>query len=410
MVMAAPGVFPRRVLLGVTGGIAAYKTPHLVRALVKAGAEVQVVMTPAAHDFVSPLVLSTLSKRPVLTEMVQQQPGTAVWNDHVHLARWADLLLIAPATAHTLAKMAHGLCDNLLLACWLSAECPVFAAPAMDLEMYQDQAVRANLALLQERGVHLIGPEEGELASGLYGLGRMTGPEAIVEQLITSLASRSPLAGKQVLVTAGPTREAIDPVRYIGNRSTGKMGFALATEAAARGAKVELITGPVALRSDHPAIRRTDVESAAEMARSAKAQFPHCDVAILSAAVADWRPVQAASSKMKKGEQAPALVLEPTEDILAWMGSEKRPGQVLVGFALETDNERAHAEGKLARKNLDLVVLNSLRDAGAGFGHDTNKVALIDARKNYAELPLMTKTDVARAILDRIEILLSHAK
>lgn len=410
MVMAAPGVFPRRVLLGVTGGIAAYKTPHLVRALVKAGAEVQVVMTPAAHDFVSPLVLSTLSKRPVLTEMVQQQPGTAVWNDHVHLARWADLLLIAPATAHTLAKMAHGLCDNLLLACWLSAECPVFAAPAMDLEMYQDPAVRANLALLQERGVHLVGPEEGELASGLYGLGRMTGPEAIVAQLITALASRSPFAGKQVLVTAGPTREAIDPVRYIGNRSSGKMGFALAAEAAARGAQVELITGPVALRSDHPAIRRTDVESAADMARSAKALFPQCDVAILSAAVADWRPVQAASSKMKKGEQAPALVLEPTEDILAWMGSEKRPGQVLVGFALETDNERAHAEGKLARKNLDLVVLNSLRDAGAGFGHDTNKVALIDARKNYVQLPLMSKTDVARAILDRIEILLSHAK
>ncbi|MBP8823797.1 MAG: bifunctional phosphopantothenoylcysteine decarboxylase/phosphopantothenate--cysteine ligase CoaBC [Flavobacteriales bacterium] len=408
--MAAPGVLPRRVLLGVTGGIAAYKAPLLVRALVKAGAQVQVVMTPAAHDFVSPLVLSTLSNRAVLTDLVQHGPGTATWNDHVHLARWADLLLIAPATAHTMAKMAQGLCDNLLMACWLSAECPVFVAPAMDLEMYRDAAVQANLAQLVQRGVHMIGPDAGELASGLHGLGRMTEPDAIVDRLIAEVMGRSPLAGKRVLITAGPTQEAIDPVRYIGNRSSGKMGFALAEEAAARGAQVDLITGPVSLLTRHASITRTNVVSAADMAQAAKARFAQCDVAILSAAVADWRPARAADSKLKKGRQLPALELEPTEDILAWMGGEKRPGQVLVGFALETDNGRGNAEGKLDRKNLDLIVLNSLQDAGAGFGHDTNLVALIDAGKKFQQLPLMAKTEVARAILDRIGILLPHAK
>ncbi len=410
MAQAAPHVLQRRVLLGITGGIAAYKAPLLVRALVKAGAEVQVVLTPAAHDFVSPLVLSTLSGRPALTDLVHKDGSTATWNDHVHLARWADLLLIAPATAHTLAKMAHGLCDNLLLACWASAECPVFAAPAMDLEMYRDPAVRANLATLEGRGVRMIGPEEGELASGLHGLGRMSEPGTIVEQLIAAVTARSPLAGRKLLITAGPTQEAIDPVRYIGNRSTGKMGFALAEEAAARGARVELIAGPVALQALHPGIVRTNVVSAAEMAQAAKARFPHCEVAVLSAAVADWRPVHAAQSKLKKGHRLPALELEPTEDILAWMGGQKRAGQLLVGFALETDNEQAHAEDKLRRKNLDLIVLNSLRDAGAGFGHDTNKVTLIAADKDPQELPLMPKVDVARAILDRIEILLPHAK
>lgn len=408
--MGAASVLPRKVLLGVTGGIAAYKTPLLVRALVKAGAEVQVVMSPAAHDFVSSLVLSTLSRRPALTGLVDRNGGIVAWNDHVHLARWADVLLIAPATANTLAKMAHGLCDDLLLACWLSAECPVFVAPAMDLEMYRSAATRANLDLLKERGVRTIGPETGELASGLSGEGRMTEPEDIVTQLTDAVMGRSPLAGKRVLVTAGPTHESIDPVRFIGNSSSGKMGFALAEEAAARGAQVELITGPVGLHVRHPGIVRTDVVSAAQMAEAAKGRFPLCDVAILSAAVADWRPATVADAKMKKKESPPSLALEPTEDILAWMGRAKRNGQYLVGFALETDNERRNAEEKIDRKNLDLIVLNSLKDAGAGFGHDTNKVTLIDAGKKSVELPLMSKAGVARAILDRIGISLTHAK
>ena len=407
--MGAASVLPRKVLLGITGGIAAYKTPLLVRTLVKAGAEVQVVITPAAHDFVSPLVLSTLSKRPALTELVDRGQGSVVWNDHVHLARWADVMLIAPATANTLAKMAHGLCDDLLLACWLSAECPVFAAPAMDLEMYRSAATQANLATLKERGVRMIGPEEGELASGLSGEGRMTEPEVITEQLIEALMGRSAFTGKTVLITAGPTHEAIDPVRFIGNSSSGKMGFALAEEAAARGARVELVTGPVSLTAHHPGIRRTDVVSAAQMAQVAKERFAECDLAILSAAVADWRPAKVADVKMKKKDRLPSLELEATEDILAWMGREKRKDQCLVGFALETNNERSNAEEKLVRKNLDLIVLNSLNDTGAGFGHDTNKVTLIDAGKNAVELPLMSKALTARAILDHIEPRLPHA-
>lgn len=398
----------RKVLLGVTGGIAAYKAPLLVRALVKAGAEVQVVMTPAAHDFVTPLTLATVSKRPVLTDLIDRAAG-GTWNDHVHLARWADVMLVAPASANTLAKMAHGLCDNLLLACYLSAECPVLVAPAMDLEMYRDGSTAANLAVLKGRGVRTIGPETGELASGLSGEGRMTEPEAIVDALIAALMTASPLRGKRVLITAGPTQEAIDPVRYIGNRSTGKMGFALAEEAAALGARVELVAGPVALRTGRAGIRRTDVVSAAQMAEACKDLFPAVDVAILSAAVADFRPARAADRKIKKGGKAPELVLEPTEDILAWMGANKRTGQLLVGFALETDDEQRHAEEKLVQKKLDLIVLNSLRDEGAGFGHDTNKVTLIGTDKKATAFPLKSKTDTARSILARIEALLSHA-
>ncbi len=396
-------VFPRKVLLGVTGGIAAFKAPLLVRALVKAGAEVQVVMTRAAHDFVTPLTLSTVSGRPVLTELIS---GEGTWNDHVHLARWADVMLIAPATANTLGKMAHGLCDDLLLACYLSATCPVFVAPAMDLEMFRDAGTQANLAVLRDRGVRTIGPESGELASGLSGEGRMTEPDAIMDALIAALLAGSPLAGKRILINAGPTQEAIDPVRYIGNRSTGKMGFALAEEAVLRGAIVELVAGPVSLRSDRAGITRTDVVSAAEMALACKERFPRCDVAILSAAVADWRPARSAEEKMKKSQQLLPLELEPTEDILAWMGANKRPEQVLVGFALETTNELAHAESKLIRKNLDLIVLNSLKNEGAGFGHDTNRVTMIGRDKKINELPLMTKAEVARNILGRIERLL----
>ncbi|MBK9421526.1 MAG: bifunctional phosphopantothenoylcysteine decarboxylase/phosphopantothenate--cysteine ligase CoaBC [Flavobacteriales bacterium] len=400
---------PRRVLLGIAGGIAAYKTPMLVRALVKAGAEVQVLMTPSAHEFVSPLVLSTLSHRPALTELVDRQDGTERWNDHVRLARWADVMLIAPATAHTLAKMAHGLCDNLLLACWLSAECPVHIAPAMDLEMYRDPSVKANIATLKARGVRTIGPEIGELASGLNGEGRMTEPEDIVAALVAGLLHGSALAGKRLLINAGPTQEAIDPVRYIGNRSSGKMGFALAMEAAARGALVELVAGPVALAAEHPGIHRTDVVSAAEMAEVCKNLFPTCDMAILSAAVADWRPATIAGKKLKKNVGMNALALEPTEDILAWMGANKRNGQRLVGFALETDDGEKHAREKLQRKALDLIVLNTLGDPGVGFGHDTNRVTLIDKGTAAQHLPLMSKGEVARAVLDHCETLLNHA-
>ncbi len=390
----------RRVLLGVSGSIAAYKAGHLVRELVRAGAEVQVVMTPAAHDFVTPLTLATLSGRPVLAELVS---GDGMWNDHVHLARWADVLLIAPASANTLAKMAHGQCDNLLLACWLSATCPVYVAPAMDLEMYRDHSTHANLDHLKGRGVRAIGPESGELASGLSGEGRMTEPEGIVARLQADLVGSSKLAGRTILITAGPTQEPIDPVRYIGNRSSGKMGAALAVEAAARGMQVQLVAGPMSAAAERPGVVRTDVGTAAEMAEVCKRIAPDRDAVIMSAAVADYRPARPAKGKIKKKDAVLDIALEPTEDILAWLGANKPEGQRLIGFALETDNELAHAMGKLERKNLDLLVLNSLRDAGAGFGHDTNKVTLLAPGTDPHELPLMSKADVARAILDRLE-------
>lgn len=397
----------RKVVLGVTGGIAAYKSASLVRLLVKAGCEVQVVMTPSAHDFVTPLTLSTLSKRPVLTDFFVRD-GSGAWNDHVQLARWADLLLIAPATANTLGKMARGLCDNLLLAGWMSTpqSTPVFAAPAMDLEMWKDPATLGNLSLLRERGVRMIGPESGELASGLTGEGRMSEPEAIIAALHESLIGTSRLMGKRILVTAGGTQEAIDPVRYIGNRSSGKMGIALAEEAALRGAEVELVCGAVRSEPKGLGIRRTDVTSAAEMAMACKQRSPHTDAVIMCAAVADYRPASAADLKLKKKEAALRIELEPTEDILAWMGANKADGQRLVGFALETDNELANATDKLARKNLDLLVLNSLRDPGAGFGSDTNKVTLLAPGKDPQALPLMSKHQAARAILDRLEELI----
>jgi phosphopantothenoylcysteine decarboxylase/phosphopantothenate--cysteine ligase len=401
-------VFNRRVLLGVSGGIAAYKTTYLVRALVKAGAHVQVVMSPSAHDFVTPLTLATLSGRPVLTDLFVRD-GSGQWNDHVHLARWADVMLIAPATANTLSKMATGLCDNLLLACYLSmppgeqGQGRVYVAPAMDLEMFRNEGPRSSLAQLRERGVQVIGPDHGELASGLHGEGRMSEPEAIVDRLVHDLVGHSPLRGRKVLITAGPTQEAIDPVRYIGNRSTGKMGFALAQEAAVRGAQVELVAGPVGLSLDLPGVKRTDVTTASEMAAACKLLSADCDVIIMSAAVADFRPATAAEAKMKKRDGVLDIALEPTEDILAWMGVNKPAGQVLVGFALETDHEMANAREKLERKNLDLLVLNSLRHEGAGFGHDTNRVALLAPGKDPEELPLMQKTDVARVILDRVQ-------
>lgn len=400
-------ILNRKVLLGVSGGIAAYKAASLTRLLVKAGCEVQVVMTPAAHDFVTPLTLATLSKRPVLTELFARD-GSGAWADHVHLARWADVFVLAPATAQTVAKMAHGYADNLLTACWLSlpSGTPSFIAPAMDLEMWQDPATQANLTALRSRGARTIGPESGELASGLVGEGRMSEPETIVQALHQALVGGSRLRGKRLLVTAGGTQEAIDPVRYIGNRSSGKMGFALAEEAALRGAHVELVSGPVHLRLERPGIVLTPVVSAAEMAEACKARTPQADAVIMSAAVADYRPARPASGKLKKKDAALEIALEPTEDILAWMGANKPEAQRLVGFALETDNELAHAQDKLRRKRLDLLVLNSLRDAGAGFGTDTNKVTLLAPDKDPQPLALMSKRDTARAILDRLEELL----
>lgn len=399
---AGTGRFPFRVLLGVSGGIAAYKSALLVRELVKAGAEVRVVMTPSAHDFVTPLTLSTLSRHEVLTELVDRH-GDGRWNDHVALARWADVLLIAPATAHTLAKLAQGLCDNLLLACCLSATCPLYVAPAMDLEMYRDRAVRANLATLAARGVRTIGPEDGELASGLVGEGRMTEPTAIVDRLRSDLMGTSSLAGRRVLITAGPTQEPIDPVRYIGNRSSGRMGVALADEAARRGAIVSLVAGPILVAPTVPGIERTDVTTAAEMADACERIAPACDLVIMSAAVADFRPAEPATAKMKKGASAPVLTLEPTKDILAALSAARPAGQRLIGFALETHEALRHARQKLERKGLDLLVMNTLADVGAGFGVDTNKVTLLAPDTPPVDLPLMSKADVARAILDRAE-------
>lgn len=396
-------VLNRKVLLGVSGSIAAFKAAALVRDLVKAGAEVQVVMTPAAHDFVTPLTLATLSGRPVLTDLVA---GNGTWNDHVHLARWADVLLIAPLSANTLSKLTTGQCDNLLIATYLSATCPVYVAPAMDLEMYRDASTQANLELLKQRGIRTIGPDSGDLASGLSGEGRMSEPEAIVTRLHADLVGASKLNGRRLLVSAGGTQEAIDPVRYIGNRSSGKMGFAIAEEAALRGARVELVTGPTNLIARSTGIRRTDVVSAAQMALACKEAAAACEVVIMSAAVADYRPVVVAESKIKKKAAALHLDLEPTEDILAWMGAHKPKGQVLVGFALETDDAEANAQGKLERKRLDLIVLNSLKDVGAGFGYDTNMVTLIGRDTKPVALPLLSKADVARAILDRVEALL----
>lgn len=399
------GQFHRKVLLGVTGGIAAYKTAFLVRELIKAGAEVQVVMTPAAHDFVTPLTLATLSKRPVLTDLFIRD-GSGRWNDHVHLARWADVMLIAPASANTLGKMAHGLCDNLLLATYLSATCPVFVAPAMDLEMWRDAGTQANMDTLAARNVTAIGPVSGELASGLDGVGRMAEPEQLIHSLKTALGKASKLNGKRILITAGPTQEGVDPVRYIGNRSSGKMGFALAEEAAARGAIVELVAGPVALRTDRPGISRTDVVSAAQMNTACQAVAPTCDAVIMCAAVADYTPVLPADQKIKKKDQGMTIELKSTVDILAGLGNAKHKGQVVVGFALETNDALAHAQDKLQRKKLDLLVLNNMNEAGAGFGHDTNKVTLLAPGTDPVELPLMSKTEVARAILDRLEDLL----
>jgi phosphopantothenoylcysteine decarboxylase / phosphopantothenate---cysteine ligase len=390
----------KKILIGITGSIAAYKIPILVRQLLKEGAEVKVMMTPSATDFVSKLTLSTLIKSPVLIDLFDE----ATWANHVLLGRWADVLLVAPLSCNTLSKMAHGGCDNLLLATYLSATCPVVVAPAMDEDMWHHPTTKTNLDLLTAHGCTIIPVEHGELASGLVGDGRMAEPEAIVTFLKTFVAKKGPLAGKKALVTAGPTYEAIDPVRFIGNHSSGKMGYAIADELARRGAEVTLVSGPVSIGPKEKAIQLVKTTSAAEMYAACSGQS--YDIAVLAAAVADYTPEKPAKEKIKKAEGALTLQLKKTTDILATLGKAKKEGQVLVGFALETNNEKEHAQKKLEQKNADLIVLNSLRDEGAGFGVDTNKITILKKNGTEQSFEKKSKTDVAKDIVDAITELL----
>lgn len=392
----------KRILLGITGSIAAYKSAYIVRDLIKAGAEVQVILTPSASDFVTPLTLGTLSKRPVLTHLVKDSE-LGVWNNHVDLGLWAEVFLIAPASANTLAKMAGGEADNLLLTTYLSAKCPVFFAPAMDLDMHAHDASKQNIEKLESRGNLHIPSESGELASGLVGTGRMAEPAHIIEFLEAYFAEKAPLRNKKILITAGPTQEPIDPVRYIGNRSTGKMGYSIAGIAASLGADVTLISGPVALEAPKN-VNVIRVNTAAEMYSETLALADTYDIGILSAAVADFRPANVAVEKIKKNGAVGGdltIALEKTEDILKSLGAKKKQGQILVGFALETENALENAKKKREDKNCDMIVLNSLRDEGAGFGHDTNKVTLVLHNKNI-DLELKPKSEVAQAIFDCI--------
>lgn len=390
----------KRILLGVCGSIAAYKVAVLTRLLVKSGAQVKVIMTPASREFITPLTLATLSRNPVLTEFTKDTSGQ--WTNHVELGLWADAFVIAPASAHTLAKMAHGLCDNLLLAVYLSARCPVFFAPAMDLDMLQHPATKKNMKTLTGYGNRLIEPGFGDLASGLVGTGRMAEPEEILSTLNVFFNGQQKLKGKKVLVTAGPTYEAIDPVRFIGNHSTGKMGFALAEALANKGAEVNLITGPTNEHTEHPGINVEHVTTAKEMLDACSSYFPKADIAVLSAAVADYRPVETAKQKIKKDTESLTLALTKTDDIAASLGKRKHNGQIIVGFALETEEEETNALKKLESKNFDLIVLNSLNDQGAGFGYDTNKVTILDGKKKAKTFDLKSKKKVAEDIVDAI--------
>lgn len=391
----------KKIILGVTAGIAAYKATYLVRLFVKAGAEVKVVMTPSAKDFVTPLTLSTLSKNEVYTSFTNEEDENAQWNNHVALALWADLFIIAPATANTLSKMANGSCDNLLLAVYLSAKCPVYYAPAMDLDMYQHPSTKATFEKLNSFGNIQIPATHGELASGLVGQGRMAEPEDIIAFIEDTIAEKLPLRGTKIVITAGPTYEAIDPVRFIGNHSSGKMGYALADEAANLGAEVVLVSGPSHETVKNSSVNKVSVTSAKEMYDAVHEHFLGCDVAILSAAVADYRPVTVASEKIKKQEGLLTLQLEKTEDILASIGKIKKH-QFLVGFALETQNELENAKIKLQKKNLDLIVLNSLKDKGAGFKGDTNKVTFVTKDNKVIPFSVKPKTEVAKDILHYI--------
>lgn len=390
----------KHIILGVTGSIAAYKAATLTRLLVKEGANVKVVMTPLAKEFITPLTMATLSKSPIMVDFYNPENGD--WNSHVDLGLWADLYLIAPASANTIGKMAGGIADNLLLTTYLSAKCPVMVAPAMDLDMYKHPATQRNLKVLQSFGNIIIEPESGELASGLIGKGRMEEPERIVAFIADYFARQEDFKGKKVVVTAGPTYEKIDPVRFIGNYSSGKMGLAIAEEFAERGAEVVLVCGPVNLKTSHPAIRRVDVESAAQMYEVTSKEFVNSDVAVLSAAVADFTPKEKADHKIKRGKDDLLLELLPTKDIAAELGRIKTASQLLVGFALETNDEEVNALSKMQRKNLDMIVLNSLNDKGAGFSVDTNKVTILDKAGNKTVYELKTKVEVAKDIVDQI--------
>ena len=387
----------KHIVLGITGSIAAYKACQLIRLFVKAGAEVQVVITPAGKEFITPVTLSALSSNPVISEFFAQRDGS--WHSHVDLGQWADVMVIAPATAASIGKMANGIADNMLITTYLSMKAPVFVAPAMDLDMFAHPSTQQNLDRLRSFGNHIIEPASGELASHLVGKGRMEEPEVIFDRIARFFAQQQG-PKRRVLITAGPTYEKIDPVRFIGNYSSGKMGYALAEECAKRGWEVELVSGPTKLEVKHPNIRRTDVESAAEMYEATTALFPSCNAAIMCAAVADFTVDTVAAEKIKRGESGLELNLVPTRDIAAALGAQKRADQRLVGFALETVNELAHAQEKLRRKQLDFIVLNSLNDAGAGFQHDTNKVTIIPAEGAPVPFALKSKTEVANDIID----------
>ena len=391
----------KKILLGVSGGIAAYKTANLVRLFIKAGAQVQVVMSPASLHFVTPLTLATLSKNPVYSTFYNEEEATGEWNNHVELGLWADLMLVAPATANTLSKMANGNCDNLLIATYLSAKCPVYFAPAMDLDMYKHPSTLDSFHKLKSFGNIIIPAESGELASGLSGEGRMAEPENILAFLENDLLEKLPLKGKRILITAGPTYEAIDPVRFIGNHSSGKMGFDIANEAANNGAEVILVSGPTHLNVQNSSIKLIRVTSAQDMYDACHEYYNNVDVAITAAAVADYRPKNVADQKIKKNEATFSIELEKTKDILASLGEQKKK-QFLIGFALETENEIEHAKQKIQKKNLDLIVLNSLNDKGAGFGLPTNKVTFISKDFIVEPKELKSKEEVAQDIINKV--------
>lgn len=395
----------KNILLGITGGIAAYKAAILVRLLVKEGAQVQVVMTKLAKEFITPLTMATLSKNPILVDFFDPENGH--WNSHVDLGAWSDLYLIAPATANSMGKMAHGIADNLLLTTYLSAKCPVMLAPAMDLDMFKHPANAKNIETLKTFGNIIIEPESGELASGLIGMGRMAEPEVITKRIIDFFDSKKKLKSKKILVTAGPTYEPIDPVRFIGNYSSGKMGYFIAEELAKQGAEVILISGPTHLEISHPLITKVSIQTAQEMYEASMNYFPHCHAAIMSAAVADFKPTVRFDRKVKRGNDQMQISLEPNKDIAAELGKLKNENQILIGFALETDNELENAKKKIHTKNLDFIVLNSLNDKDAGFGFDTNKISIIDDQNKIIRYDLKSKQDVA---VDIVNALISKLK
>ena len=398
-----PALHAKKVLLGISGSIAAYKTPILVRALIKAGAEVQVVMTPASKSFVAPLSLSTVSNKPVYSEFVESEDD--LWNNHVDFGLWADLMLIAPASANTLSKMSQATCDNLLLAVYLSAKCPVYFAPAMDLDMHEHPATQEAIQQLMMRDNIHIPAQEGELASGLQGIGRMQEPDQVVDFIEKDLAAKMPLMGQKILITAGPTYEPIDPVRYIGNHSSGKMGYAIANEAASQGAEVVLVSGPTDEIPIHSAIKLVRTNTADEMLEACLQDFNDCNILVMAAAVADYKPKNLKKNKIKKSEKTSSIELVKTVDILQQLG-EKKSNQLLVGFSLETENELVNAKTKLQKKNLDAIVLNSLADKGAGFQHNTNKITFIPAKGKHITYPLKNKSEVAVDILDEIKTMI----